>query len=393
MFHFSGDIEISKSWYNRALIIQSFVDNNFDIAGESSADDVVELKKALQDFRNGVSSFKLGLGGTTFRFFALRLSRTPGQYTIQVHPDLFKRPQSELLSILEQLGVDSEIKNDCFYIHSRGWKNLNKKIVVSTKNSSQFLSSLILNTIDLDFDLKISYDENMSSGSYFKYTLDILKKCRIHFELDHQEITIFKRQIPKINNIAGEVDVSSAFSICSAAVLSGEVNITNWNTDSKQPDMLFLDIFIKMNIPVSNLDKNLKIIYTEKFNAIEINLKNAPDLFPVLAVLCSFASGTSRLYGAAQLVLKESNRIQKTAELLRISGFKAEILSDGLVVHGEPQRIHLLKNILFFDPENDHRMAMAASLLILKGFPLQLKNPYCITKSYPQFYKHIGLNI
>jgi 3-phosphoshikimate 1-carboxyvinyltransferase len=52
--------------------------------------------------------------------------------------------------------------------------------------------------------------------------------------------------------------------------------------------------------------------------ALDFNLFQSPDLFPVLAVMCSWAHGVSKLHGAPHLALKESNRIQRVAELFKL---------------------------------------------------------------------------
>ena len=95
MFQFVGDLEISKSWMNRALILQSF-QPHLKIVGDSSSHDVQLLKKALEKFLVGETEFYAGLGGTTFRFLALRVSRKPGSYLIRADQKLLDRPQTEM---------------------------------------------------------------------------------------------------------------------------------------------------------------------------------------------------------------------------------------------------------------------------------------------------------
>jgi 3-phosphoshikimate 1-carboxyvinyltransferase len=118
------------------------------------------------------------------------------------------------------------------------------------------------------------------------------------------------------------------------------------------------------------------------------NLRNSPDLFPVLAVLCSFAEGRTILFGAPHLAFKESNRIEKTAELLRLSGCAVEAQDDGIAIFGNSLR----NRVGFtFDPDQDHRLAMAAGILMLMGFPIQLSNSNVVDKSFPEFWQYIGM--
>ncbi len=385
-FHFSGSLEISKSWMNRALILQSY-NPHIQIHGESSADDVVLLKKALDDLKNKKTDFQVGLGGTTLRFLALRLSRASGKFTIFGDEKLFSRPQTELIHVLDQLGVIAELSKNSLKIKSEGWRRPTKSIQIDTQQSSQFLSSFVLNAMDLDFDLQYQTSQQITSEGYYQYTLDLIKKCGI--EVSDQKI---KSQKLKPTVLKGEIDISSAFSLIAAGILSGEVKIKNWSDKSLQPDMQFVQFLKEMNISFSFDESEFRIKQQAGFKNLQANLKNSPDLFPVLSVLCAFAEGESHLFGAHQLIHKESNRIQKTYDLLTRCGLKAELQNDGLKIQGNPNAKYRTKDLIHFDPDGDHRMAFAAAILQIKGFPIVITEPNVITKSYPQFYQHIGLD-
>ncbi len=385
-FHFSGSLEISKSWMNRALILQSY-NPHIQIHGESSADDVVLLKKALTDFKNDQKEFQVGLGGTTLRFLALRLSRAIGEFTIFGDEKLFSRPQTELIHVLNQLGVNAELSENSLKIKSEGWKKPTKAIQIDTQKSSQFLSSFVLNAMDLDFDLQYQTSQQITSEGYYQYTLDLIRKCGV--EISDQKI---RSQKLKPIVLKGEIDVSSAFSLIAAGILAGDVEIKNWSDKSLQPDMQFVQFFKQMGISFDHTESEFKIKQQSEFKNLQANLKNCPDLFPVLSVLCAFAEGESHLFGAHQLIHKESNRIQKTYDLLTRCGVKAELQNDGLKIQGNPNAKYRTKDLIHFDPDGDHRMAFAAAILQIKGFPIIITDPNVIKKSYPQFYQHIGLD-
>jgi 3-phosphoshikimate 1-carboxyvinyltransferase len=122
---------------------------------------------------------------------------------------------------------------------------------------------------------------------------------------------------------------------------------------------------------------------------VNVNLENSPDLFPVLAVLCGLAQGTSKLFGAPHLALKESNRIQKTFELLTKAGIKSQIVDGGLIIEGSNMKIH--SKAFSFDPDHDHRMAMAAALLNMVGAKIQILNKEVVNKSFPEFWSIVGV--
>ncbi len=112
----------------------------------------------------------------------------------------------------------------------------------------------------------------------------------------------------------------------------------------------------------------------------------------MLAVLCAFAEGVSTLLGAEQLIYKESNRIQKTYELLCLMGFKCELHAGGLTIYGKSSSQPPSK-LCKFNPDHDHRMAMAAALFKLKSYNIEIEHPEVVNKSYPDFWKDVGLKL
>ncbi|MBC7458703.1 MAG: hypothetical protein H7235_10515, partial [Bdellovibrionaceae bacterium] len=336
MFNFQGKLDISKSWMNRALIIQSFDPEAIFIEGSSSSQDVLLLRQALKDLADSKKEFYAGLGGTTFRFLALRVSRHVGEFFIHAEPTLLARPQNELLNIFQQLGIQAQFEAQGLRIKSQGWKEPKGILKVCTNESSQFLSAVLLNSVNLSFDLHIRIEDEVISADYFKYTLQLLKQCGIKAIEFEDSIFIAKSQ--KLTHMAllGEVDMSSAFSLVVAAVFGGSIKIENWSSETLQPDIQFLKFFQRMGIQFEVQGHHFKISQQHQYKNLSANLNSCPDLFPVLAVLCAFSKGESHLYGATHLKFKESDRILKTTELLKKCGFDVQELEDGMRIKGQP---------------------------------------------------------
>ena len=398
MFRFKGPVLTSKSWLNRAQVVAYF-NPHIKLNIDADSDDVLSLKKAVAEL-NQISAdtemtgeFDLGLGGTSFRFFAFMASRSKGEFTVKAEKRLLQRPQSEIVQILKQLGVDCELKPDCLKIKSSGWQPT-PKIICNGAESSQFVSGLLLSSWNLNFDLNIQIKKPMVSFDYLKMTTSLLQQSGMQIKMqDHDDffnIIVPQQQKSDLKEFKNELDISSAFSLCAASAVGGEAHITNWTMNSSQPDRVFLAAFRKMQIHCDLSEDLLKISKHNTWFGIEADLQNSPDLFPVLAVLCAFAKGESRLYGAEQLRHKESDRIAKTKELLQLAGFQFEELPDGLKIFGQSS-VQNLKQEFSFDPDHDHRMAMAAALLKLKGYNINIQHPEVVNKSYPNFWKDIGL--
>ncbi len=390
MFKFAKDLLVSKSWMNRALVIQHF-NPRLKVTGETTSDDVVILKKAIAGI-GAEDHFYLGQGGTSLRFFIFLISRKVGTFYIKAHPRLLERPLKEIKEILKQLGVEVELKADEIIVRSLGWK-VDGAIMCDTKTSSQFISGLLLSSWNLELDLQIQINKPVVSADYFWMTLELMKTAGFVYHLEESEasyhLTIPRFQKANALELKAEVDVSSAFSLIASAVVAGDVSIYNWNPKSTQPDMQFLKILTLMGIAYEESVEQLHVKQHKSWKACTVNLNSCPDLFPVLSVLCALAEGTSQLYGAEQLKYKESDRIAKTKELLDLVGFKTEELVDGLGIYGLSSTQDKAK-LVVFNPDHDHRMAMAAGVLKLAGYNIKIETPEVVQKSYPQFWQDIG---
>ncbi|MEK2689085.1 3-phosphoshikimate 1-carboxyvinyltransferase [Bdellovibrio sp. GT3] len=387
-FRFQGSIPGSKSVFNRALIVKSYFPV-LDLHGFADCDDVRFMREGLKGIKER-SRIDCGEGGTTFRFMALRASRVRGVHVLKGTPRLMSRPQHGLIDLLQQLGIQAQIKKNEMHIVSEGWKKFKNRVIkVDTTESSQYASALILNSWLLDFDLEFQLVGNKVSESYFLLTLEMLKKMGLRIKQTPTGYLVPMGQRLEKLSFDVEADMSSMFTMAAAGVLAGESVIENYPEQTQQPDKVFVDIFKKMGAQVDLDGRTLTVRKPQHLKAVEWNLFQCPDLFPVLAVVCSCAEGTSKLHGAPQLVAKESNRIAKVADLLTLLGIQHEVLEDGMIIHGNPQQS--LKKGVVFNPDEDHRMVMAAVLMKLKGHQIQIQHPEAINKSFPEFWDMIGI--
>ena len=106
------------------------------------------------------------------------------------------------------------------------------------------------------------------------------------------------------------------------------------------------------------------------------------DEFPVLAIMAARAEGVTRISGAAELRLKESDRIRVLAENLRAVGVRAEEFSDGLEIEGGD---HPLSGRV--SSHHDHRIAMAFGVLgALPGNQIEIEGADVADVSFPGFW-------
>jgi 3-phosphoshikimate 1-carboxyvinyltransferase len=384
-FEFAGSVDSSKSLVNRALIVQSY-QPGLELSYQAESNDVRVLKKALEDFAQGKNSFFCADAGTAFRFLVVRLSREPGTWVVSGTPRLLARPQKGLLQLLQQWNVDVECRPDQWKLVSNGWK-ATKQLQIDAEESSQFASAALLNLWGLPDQVELRISENPVSEGYLKMTVQLLRDLGMNMEEVGPNISISANQIIKKTFYAIEADLSSCFALAACAVQNGQVCIENFPWNSLQPDRVFVDRLQEMGVSFSRNEESLIVQKTTNLKPLIADLKGTPDLFPVLAVLCARAKGMSRLTGLSHLPAKESNRLQNTMNLLHSLGRKTELKNFELTIWGEEAPFVATGD---FDPDLDHRMAMAAQVANLYGSQFKIKNRSVVDKSFPQFWKILG---
>lgn len=384
-FRFVGQVPASKSLLNRALVVQSFFPS-LKVYGSSVAEDVRLMRQGLNNLflRQAIDC---GHGGTVLRFLALRASREKGSFVLRGSQRLMSRRQEDLLRLLRQLGVAVECKDEEIHLHSEGWHPQGDGLQVPSSHSSQFASALLINSWNLKRPLHFVLEKNVASSGYWQMTIDFLRTLGLALESHGREYSIPAEQVVLHHECVVDPDMSSAFALAAAAVMAGEVVINPFPERSLQPDFEFVDILKEMGVQLKLSEGHLHIHPSNFLRGIRVNLNNTPDLFPVLSVLCALAEGESHLYGAPQLKDKESNRLVMTERLLSLMGARFEVFEDGMKIWG-PVKVHREKRD--YDPNSDHRMAMAAAVANKAGFRFNVLNKSVVDKSYPEFWQAIG---
>ncbi len=378
-FNFAGKISSSKSLVNRYLILKQG-HPNLNLKWSSDAKDVELLDEALSNFKKETDLY-VGQGGTTLRFLAVYLSSQTGKWELKGEKALFKRPQEDLEKTLKQLGASVTVNEDSLVIESKGWSEQNK-ISVSCVKTSQIATAVVLTALSVKKEIDIELIEYEKASKYFELTINFLKIFGVSLNINDNKLKVLPLKSLSTDFKEIEGDWSSAAFIYSFAVLFGSADILNVSSLSSQPDKLIFEILQKMGVDFEG-DVVLKTFNLKPF---EIDLKNAPDLFPVLSVLAAFAEGESVLKGAPQLRFKETDRIHEVASLLSQCGYKVVELPDGVSILGCGREV--LKHDDFeFDCSKDHRLVMAAFLLKNMGYKIKILGIESINKSFPEFFE------
>lgn len=387
MIDFVGTLSASKSLMNRALIVES-LNPGFKAIGHSESDDVVHMKRAVEALAKKETVFECGHAGTVFRFLAFRVAREKGTFDLFGSKRLFSRPQNEIQKSLAQMGATSQFLETSdgrpfLRIESIGWRPQGDGVFISGQESSQYASGLVLSAWHLPFALGITFNSPLVSADYFLMTVKLCRRLGMAIEGDGREWFIPAQQKTKMPEYAVELDVSSAFSIAALAVAAGQASLVGFPQSSLQPDIVFLEYFKQMMIPFEMKNETLKVSQCESWGGLEANLNRHPDLLPVLSVLCAYAKSPSSLSGLDHLAFKESNRIEKSKELIEKLGAQVQVVNNSEMTI-TPTKTHA--PAFHFDPDQDHRMAMAAAVARARGAQIEISNKSVVNKSFPEFW-------
>ncbi len=282
------------------------------------------------------------------------------------------------------------------------------KVDISGKDGSQLISGLLMALPMLKGD-SVIHVHDPKSIPYMFITIDVLKKfgIRIGSEMEGDEefmetqdwglctgitFKIKGGQEYKPANFCIEGDWSAAANFLVAGAVFGIVRLQGLDTTSLQADISIMDILMDAGASLSQEDES-GIITTQKapLRAFDTDLNNCPDLFPIVAILAAFCSGTSHILGFKRLASKESDRGKAILETLTKMGASAYAEGDQLTIEGHSLESRILNGTLLKGGEytsfHDHRMAMALTVASLGADgPIIIDDTDCVAKSFPAFF-------
>jgi 3-phosphoshikimate 1-carboxyvinyltransferase len=321
--------------------------------------------------------------GTTIRLMAGVASLLPCSTVLTGDASVRSRPMQPLIDALCMLGVrcESTRGNGLAPLIVRG-PNLGTATEVRGDVSSQFISALLLPSPLKAVDTTVRLTSPLRSRPYVDITREMMLRFGARSEAlpDGFLVPGGQRYRPQTYTVPG--DFSSAAFPLAAGALTGRVTVRNLDPADAQGDRAFLDILTGLGAEVAWRGDALTCSRGELRGAA-IDLGDAPDLFPITAVMCAYARGESRIYNAAHVRLKESDRIAATVQFLRAMGAEVRETADGCVVEGGRP----LKGA-HVDARNDHRILMAAAVAAMAAEgETVIGDGECHRISYPDFVK------
>ena len=325
------------------------------------------------DLEKGIKAAKLNAGesGSTLRFLIPLCLAFGKQITISGSERLFSRS----LSVYEEICKAQELK----FIKTANSVTLKGKLqsgkyVVRGDISSQFISGLMFVLSKLQNDSLIEIEGAIESGSYLNLTIKALADFGVRISrIDERTIYVKGAQTYKKREITVEGDYSNAAFLDAFNLFGGNVMVKGLSSKSVQGDMIYRDIFKKLNNGCPTVD-----------------VSDCPDLAPIIMAIAAAKNG-ARLTGTSRLRIKESDRGEAMKSELEKMGVKVLVEDNKITV--KKSKLHPPQRPIF--SHNDHRIVMAMTVLLsITGG--EILGAEAVAKSYPRFFDDIlslGVNV
>ena len=400
----------SKSYTNRALPIAAlahgqsiitsalFSDNTRYMAGALRAlgiaieEDVTGERFVVDGCAGQIpatqADLDLGASGTAMRFLCALAALGHGRYRLNGTPRARQRPIAPLLAALNELGVDarSEADNGCPPVLIVADGCLGGKARMAGGISSQYFSGLLLASPYMRAGLDLEVAGTLVSRPYLDITAGIMADFGVTMTREgYERFRVAPGQHYQGREYQVEPDASNAtYFLAAAALTGGCVRVEGLGAGSAQGDIHFLDTLEALGCRATRGNDYLEVQGPEQLQGADLNLADTNDTAQTVAALAPFCSSPVTLRGLEHTRHQETNRVAAVTVELRKLGARVEERADGWTIWPGP--LHAA-DIATYD---DHRMAMAFSLIGLRVPGIRLQNPGCVAKTFPDFFERFA---
>jgi len=333
-----------------------------------------------------------GNSGTTTRIMTGLLAGQDFDVTVNGDESIRKRPMGRVIDPLTLMGahIESENGNGCapLRIYGSKLKGISYEMPVA---SAQVKSAILLAGLCADGETAV-----MEKAASRNHTELMLKGFGADVRTDGLSCRVIPGRMLKGTELTVPGDISSAAYFMGAALIvpGSEVVIKNVGINPTRDGII--RVFKEMGADMELLNRHfeageevadIKVRYSElKGTTIGGSIIPALiDELPLIAVVATQAAGTTVIKDAAEMKVKESDRIKLMCDGLKAMGADITPTEDGMIINGLSS-LHGAE----IEDEKDHRIAMSftvASLIADKA--VSLKTPDCVKISYPEFYEDL----
>jgi len=377
----------SKSETNRLLLLKALFPN-ITLSNTSNSDDSEVMQKALIGNDEIVD---IHHAGTAMRFLTAYFAVNEGREVVMTGSSrMQERPIKILVEALAQLGVEISYEKEEGYppIRIKGKKVTASKVTLAANVSSQYISALLLVASKLDNGLELTLEGDITSIPYIKMTLALLNDLDIQTSFEGNVIKVHPKAEVASKEMVVESDWSSASYFFSLVALADKASITlsSYKENSLQGDSELVSLYEKLGVQTTFQNNKMTLVKQEdfKFEDVNFELNNTPDIAQTIVVTCLGLGIGCHLTGLHTLKIKETDRLEALRIELTKLGANISVTNDSLTLLPSHNINHDVKIATY----NDHRMAMAFAPLAIK-VPIIIENAEVVSKSYPDFWEDL----
>jgi 3-phosphoshikimate 1-carboxyvinyltransferase len=332
--------------------------------------------------------------GTTMRFLTAYLSTQPGEWILTGSERMRRRPIRILVEALKMMGAQIE------YMEEEGFPPLKiygvslkgGEIEVAGNVSSQFVSALLLSSVEFHHGLVIDFVGEVVSRPYINMTLKMMENFGVYGQWQGNRISVSKQSYncpPQKETFTVEADWTSASYWYAIAALSenpAEFELKNLKKNSVQGDALVADLFTFFGVNTQETEDGVRLSNTSrKTFTFCFDFSDCPDIVQTVAVVAAAKKVHCIMNGLSTLRYKETDRIHALQQEIKKLGAELRDNEDGSfeIIPGEDM------GELRFKTYDDHRMALSFACLAAKYKGVMIEDPQVVSKSYPGFWEQM----
>lgn len=406
----SGIVKVpgSKSMTNRALLLATLSKKDSKLSGVLFSDDsrhflmcleqlgfrlqIDELNKTVTmqgtggNIPNKTGSINVGSAGTAARFLTALLALSDGEYIIDCSEQMKKRPMKPLFDALTEMGASFTFLEEEGFLPARviGNGGTCTDVTMDISKSTQFLSALLMVVPLTKNGLRIKITSEKKDGAYIRITRKMMEQFGAKVDFDGEVYEVLGDQEVVVGDYYIEPDVSAAcYFYAIAALLGGSITVKNVLNSSMQGDMKFLGALKQLGCKVEETEVGITVSGPNGgvYEGIDIDMNDFSDQSLTMAALAAYATTPTVIRNVGHTRLQECNRMAAIVnELNRVGVNCIEEGDDLRITPGE------IKPAII-ETYEDHRVAMAFSLLGLKSEGIIINNPDCCKKTFEEYFE------
>lgn len=348
--------------------------------------------KGLHGLQKPQTTLDCGNSGTTTRLISGILAAQNFDVTLTGDESIQKRPMKRIMTPLSEMGarITSMNGTGCAPLHIEGTA-LKGIHYTSPVASAQVKSCVLLAGLYADGETSVT-EPSLSRN----HTEIMLNYFGANVTSVGTTATILPEPILSGRKVNVPGDISSAAYFIAAAMLVPNSEILLQNVGINPTRDGILRVFKDMGADITFLNENCDngeptadlLVRTSSLHGVTVGGDIIPTLIdeiPMIAVVAAFADGTTVIKDAAELKVKESNRIDTVVTGLKAMGCDIEATDDGMIIRGG-RALH--GGVI--DSKKDHRIAMSFAIGALAADGVtEIVDADCVNISYPGFYEDL----